>query len=235
MIRAYPIPFSEFARLLRFYPRGHVVRVMCLMLAFTGCRPSELERMYLTDGPDGCGIKNNHIYWLPGKRQTGYRKEFLPEWYIQELEEYRRTHRVYENKIFGIKYSVCRRYLHKDRVKIGGLWTERQEGPINKSYIGKADLKLQLKGFRKSFGSVIFKDFWEEFGDAGAAVQFTCQRMGHSNMGITVGHYIAGFRGCDVDRWRRWLKQEENIDCQTRIGDFNPVKPRIIKSLLATA
>lgn len=226
---SYPVPFSQFQRALQHFPRAHPIRVGLLILALTGARPSELEKMGL-ERADGGGLYGNKLYWRMGKNQKGWRSEPLPEWFLEELHEYRRAYPVRTSRLLHYNPVSLRRDLWKHRAALGGRWSEYAEktNPASK----KQELILQLKGFRKSFGCAVFAGYWEEFGDVTAAMEFTCARLGHSNRGITVANYLRHYKAAEVARWRRWLAGDYEVSDQARLLDYCLVKPTMRRTRL---
>lgn len=186
------VPYDAFKELLPALPYGSVLRVMTLMLAYTGMRESELDKCYVNNL---CG---NTFYWCLGKNQTNKRprKEVLPECYVQELAYYRQTNRVSQDKLFGVSAETYRRYFNKHREIVGGAWKEKERLPTRReNYV------LLIKSFRKNFQTIIFAYYYQKYGDAGVALEFTAKRMRHSSKNITAYHYIENFEKVQVEKW----------------------------------
>lgn len=184
------------------------------MLALTGCRLSELNGMRISN------IQGNIIYWRLGKNQKGWRKEALPDWYLKELQEYINTHRLKRDHLFGPSATSIRRYFNRDiRPYLGEEWQEKISHPgytIDERYI------LQLKSFRKSFGTTIFWREYQKWEDAGVALEFTSKRMCHSTTHMTAFHYLRNFETTEVELWDQFLSAKPVILEQRRVTDFYP-------------
>ncbi len=161
-------------------------RVMFTMLALTGCRLSEMDNMkqsYLKDG---------WLWWRLGKNQKNYRKVKLPDPFIQELKDYRESHRVPSDSLFGVEHRTFRRYFNRTiRKLLGGGWIEKTEALGCNGFT--EEYLLQLKGLRKSYQTLLFKAEYEKWGDPGVALQFTSKAMRHSSERITAYHYLVNF------------------------------------------
>lgn len=212
------VPYSAFRDLFNFLPRADPVRVMTLMLALTGCRLSELDRM-TTDGLSG-----NVLYWRLGKNQRGWRAEALPEWYLTELAEYHATHRTALGRLFGPSANTFRRYFNRDvRPYLGPAWQAKLRIPCN---VNDDPYVLKLKGFRKSFASTVFAREYRKWSDAGVALEFTSKRLKHSTAHMTAYHYLQHLETTEVDLWDQFLNADARLEEQRRLADFEPA-PRV--------
>jgi integrase len=208
------VPYSRFRELFHYLPRADPVRVMVLMLALTGCRLSELNRM-TTDGLTG-----NVLYWRLGKNQQGWRSEPLPAWYISELAEYRATHRSALGRLFGPSAYTLRRYFNRDvRPWLSAPWQRKRAHP---GYVGEEPYELQLKGFRKSFGTTVFWREYQHWRDAGVALEFASKRLKHSTTHMTAYHYLQHFEHVEVELWDQFLDAEAAPEAQRRLADYAP-------------
>lgn len=186
-IEGHTIPFRNAIEPIRFLPRGNVIRVMYTLAFLTGCRLCELDRMIPSM------LFDNWIYWFPGKRQTDFRKEKLPGWFLEELKLYRRHNRVPEDKFFGISHDSFRRYFNlyvRPKISIG--WREKRIVGFQSHGKFKTEYAFQLKGLRHNFQSVKFREELDKWKDAHVALEFTSKRMRHSSHRMTVYHYISG-------------------------------------------
>lgn len=211
---AVPLPYVRQALQLMAY--ASTERVMFQMLYYTGCRVSELDKM----SPDL--IHDNTIYWRPGKGQVGTRKEALPEPYIKELQEYRRTHRVAQNKLFAPKATTFRRYFDRDiRPNLGLAWNAKRR--IVRSGRFGNEYALQLKGLRKTFQTMVFVAEWKRWGAADVALEFTSKRVKHSSKHMTAHHYLQGFQSIKIMQISVLEPGQALEQCiQKRMLDFDP-------------
>lgn len=166
-------------------------RVMFTMLFLTGCRLTCLDRMRLRN------LHGEHLYWRPGKNQKGWRKERLPIEYLEELRAYRETHRVDQDRLFGIASETFRREFNRaSRPTLGPAW--RRKRPVMRNERLDLEYVYQLKGLRKDFQTLDFKRNYDELCDAGLAIEMTSKRMRHSSTKITARHYIENFDALGV-------------------------------------
>lgn len=208
------IRYKDFYDLLVNLPYGSAVRVMTLMLFYTGCRVIELNKMYLSN------LSGNTIYWHPGKNQKGFRKETLPEKFITELKYYRSVERCNSTQLFGINHISYRTLFNKLRPDIGGAWMVK-EGKISCDP-SKTAWKLQLKGARKTFQTILFKYFMDKYQDAGVAMEMISKRMRHSSRHMTAYHYIENYEVLDVDRWiDEFFCDKPRLESQTRLMEWD--------------
>ncbi len=212
------IPFDKVVEALRFMEYASEVRVMFGMLFLTGCRISELSNMK----PEF--LFGNILYWGLGKNQKGYRKERLPEFYLRELDEYRRTNRIPAGFLFGIDGNTLNRYFTRDvRPKLGKDWQRRRFKPRGNEF-GKGYV-YQLKGLRKTFQTLYFADQLKKWKSSEVALEMTSKKMRHSSRRVTAYHYLCEFDNLKIDRFRgtqpAYLLQNEG---QTRLMDFGLVR-----------
>jgi len=205
------IPYSSFKELLAVLPPGHNIRVPIILLALTGCRLCELNRM------KSGHLHGNALYWKPGKNQRGWRRETLPLWFVKELDEYRNRYRVPIGSIIGCSGQGLRRmFNHKTRGFLGPDWQIKASVPFS----GLRPHVLQLKGFRKSFATTIFWREYRKWRDAGVALEFASKRLRHSTKGMTAHHYLKEFDHVEVEGWDQFLNGEKALLVQARLPDF---------------
>jgi len=184
------------------------------MLALTGCRCKELDNMKISK------LFGNILYWGLGKNQNSWRKEEMSLNFIKELIYYRKTHRVYGDKLFGISSDTLRRYFNRDvRPYLSKEWQEKtfyqENGALKTCFV------YQLKGLRKDFQTLMFKKELEKWKDAGVALEFASKRMKHSSKHITAYHYLVNFDTLGIDNLSRFdPKNILNEMNQTRLMDF---------------
>lgn len=217
-VDSYAIPFGNVKEVLDLLEYGNQVRVMFEMLALTGCRISELDSFrvdQLHKVSDGWVV-----FWKPGKKQRGVRKERLPDAFVNELRYCREHFRVKGCRMFSFKSCTFRRRFNEFvRPLLSGAW--REVKPSGKRGRAPFEYVLQLKGMRKNFQTLLFAKEWQEWHDASFAMEKTCKRMRHHSKHITVNHYIENFERLDINKY---------VDCnpadllgvgvQKRLNDF---------------
>lgn len=174
---------------------GSTESVMFKMLFLTGCRISELDNMRRSMLIAGV------IHWQLGKNQRGWRKEQLPDVYLKELILYHENYRVYKDKIFSMSgKSLRRRFNSHIRQNLGSKWHERIP-TINKNSACKWEYRYNLKGLRKDFQTLLFKQQLDKWKDAGIALEFTSKKMRHSSTKLTAYHYLVNFDTLDISKY----------------------------------
>lgn len=177
------------------------------MLFFTGCRITELDRMHQSQ------IEENKIYWKLGKNQKQHRWEYLPQKYLEELIEYRKTHRVYGDRLFGVSSATFKSYFDKEmRSKLSSVWLERIR--VYGHNMHTWQYRYQIKGLRKNFQSLIFHQLWKKYNDANVAVLMVQKRMRHKSERITAIHYI---QECEHLQIQDYLKKDMEEIAQSAI------------------
>lgn len=180
------VPFSAIKNALNKMEYASTVRTIFLMLCISGCRLHAIETMRL------CMLQDGTLYFLPGKNQRKYLKVKLPDWYLVELAEYRRTHRVNSDHLFGASSESFRRYFLKEREHLGSEWLEKVFYPEKKGF--HDGYKLQLKGIRKTVATKTFHDEFVKWKDAGVALEMTSKKyFAHKNCSMTAYHYLREF------------------------------------------
>lgn len=183
---SYAIPLTDVSDAVRSMERGTDVREMFIMLALTGCRIKALDKMR----PEK--IMNGYLYYEPGKKQGGLIKIRMPEWYLEELKNYREHRRVAGNKMFGISSETFRRYFNRDvRAKLPESWKKSLMVPYVDGL--KREYLYELKGLRKNYQTLEFAKQFKHWGNPEIALQFTSKKMKHSNTRITAHHYLQNF------------------------------------------
>lgn len=179
------VPFVECKKAISRMHYASTERVMFIMLVLTGCRLQALDTMFSS------WLINGVLYYHPGKNQKQYLKTPLPNWYLKELCEYRKNHRIWGDHLFSCTADAFRRYFVRIRPSLGYAWTETALMPhhnlCRESYV------LQLKGIRKMFWTMEFKRQLEEWKDAGVALEMTSKKAAHSTTHMTAYHYLRDF------------------------------------------
>lgn len=210
------IPFLEAQRLFDRLPFGDPIRVMCRVMLYTGCRGRELNRMMRSSMHEGW------IFWELGKNQTGNtRHEKLPADLLAEIVDYRGTHRIAGDKLFGITYETMARYFNRDvRPLLGGQWTQKALCKKKGKFAWKH--RLQLRGFRKTFQTYLFWQYYQKYKDAGFAVECVSKRMKHHSKQITAYHYIQNFEVLGILDYELNIPIEDVLQgrSQLRIDEF---------------
>lgn len=180
------IPLDEVQRAFDTLSYGSSTRVMFGMLALTGCRMRELDRMRRSM------VYGDVLHWFLGKRQRHVRKVRLPGWFWSELRYHWSLERPPLDRMFSISAETFRRYFNRDaRPLLGGVWEERAV-----RYQGERvvyGFRYQLNGLRKNYQTLRFSSQWQRWRDAQVAVEFTSKEMKHKSTHITCHHYIENF------------------------------------------
>lgn len=205
------IPLLEVKKVLDFMTYASTTRVMFGMLFWTGSRICELDNMKRGNIYDG------YVYWKTGKNQNSYRKEKLPGYFIEELQEYWHTHRILGDQIFSCKADSFRRRFNKDvRPNLGDAW--REERLVYKQSKLTRENILQLKGLRKTFQTYVFAQELYKWDNPEIALQFTSKKMRHSSTRITAYHYLNNFDVLGIDH-QNFTKPFVEVR-QKRLMDF---------------
>ena len=195
------IPFENVIEALNYMAYGSTERVMFKMLYYTGARISELDNMKISM------LFGNKLHWELGKNQHGIRSEELPEDFIKELIFYRKGHRVYGDKIFGISNETFGRYFNKFiRSKLPSPWQAKKlvfrHGKAGIGYV------LQIKGLRKNKATLGFWKEYTKWKNSDVALEFACKKMQHSSKRITAVHYIENFEALRLERFGTYTTEE---------------------------
>lgn len=207
------IPLSEIKKVFSVLECGSTTSVYFKILTFTGCRVCEIENMR----PE-C-LEGNVLYWEKGKNQTGWRKAILPHSLVKEIERYRETHNVPQNRLFAAKGHSFRRYFNRDvRPLLGPEWQmiKKSFDRVNKTY------KLQLKGLRKTFATLEYLARLNEWDDPIIALECVSKQLGHSTQHMTFYHYIREFETLGIKKGSNPFNLKElAAETQTRLGQFS--------------
>ena len=209
------IPFHLVDDMLAKMPYASMISVALKLLCYTGCRISELQNMKVSN------IHENWIYWGCGKNQLGEtRKEYLPNYLLKEIQEYRKKHKVTSDGIICIKgKTLSRKFNDEYRPMLGKEWLEKTQDFTNKRC--RMQYKYQLKGFRKNFATLLFIYYWRKYQDAGVGVEMTSKRMRHSCREITAYHYIETANQIDAEHFQGMLPFQVIKQLkQKRVFDF---------------
>jgi integrase len=207
------IPFEHITELLDYLGYADTYTVALKLLMFTGCRISELDHMYMDHILDG------YIYWKTGKTGKS-RKEFLPDEFINEINVYRTLKRVHCKTVIHVKSQTFRRKFNLNiRPNLGHAWNNKK--PFLRKGGFHYEFKLQLKGFRKNFATLLFMYFWNKYNDPTLAALMVSKRMVHSSQHITANHYIQTTFDISAKDCMGLMPFEilPNVK-QTRIADF---------------
>lgn len=207
------IPPSEIRTAIEGMRYGSPERVMFRMLAITGCRIACLDKMTMQH------LSGRFIYWETSKVGGKWRKEHLPDDYLEELAAYRTEYRANGKRLFGISGESFVRYFNRDiRPHLGGLWNVKTNQPTTDGF-GQQYL-LKIKGLRKSFSTYDFARNYAKWKDADVALEMTSKRMKHSTAHITAHHYIENFDALGIKKVTTDLDPLKNLSNQMRILDF---------------
>ena len=199
------IPFEDVVGAIEKMQYGSTERVMFQMLFITGCRITELDNMNFDK------IFPYHkggyiIFWKKGKNQNGLRKERLSIRFYRELLHYRKHNRVYLNQLFGVKAQTFTRYFNRDiRPILSSEWKRKAPNPENN---WKLEHIYKVKGLRKDFWTLDYKNNLEKFKSPEIALEQTCKRAGHHSKHITYNHYIQSFDDLKIDKFAGMTPEE---------------------------
>jgi hypothetical protein len=88
---------------------------------------------------------------------------------------------------------------------------------------------LQMKSLRKSFATITFWHYWEEYKDASVGMYMTCKHMKHSTTGMTVSHYIEQGDRMNREKWKGYTpSQILNLITQQHLKVFRDEEKDII-------
>jgi integrase len=185
------MPPERVTEMLNFLGYASDERVMFRMLQITGCRIQELDQM------TRAYLQGDILYWPLGKNQHSWRKEKLPEDYLEELRVYWERRGCPANKFFAVAAETFRGYFkHFVRHQLSPAWQERRRVATNAGFT--FEYVLQLKGLRKSYQTMVFAEELRRWKDPGVALEFTSKRMKHSSTRITAYHYIQNFEDLGI-------------------------------------
>lgn len=210
------IPFPEVIRVLQFMEYGATCRVMFFMGALTGCRIEEYKNMVWSE------LHGNWFFWHPGKNQKGYRKAWLPDYFIAELRYYQKNNRVYGDRIFGIDGKTFARYFNRDiRPHLGEAWqikckVNKRDGLVQYEYI------YRLKALRKNWATHKFARLNDKWKNAQIALEFVCKEMKHSSSRITIYHYFVNFEILEIEKYKHLEMHEilKDANAQAKLKGF---------------
>ena len=209
------IPFNFAVEPINILPYGSALRIMYQALFITGCRIRELDNFKKTN------LYGEWFYWELGKAGHKWRKERLPESFLDELKHYRDHYRIYNNKLFGIKAETFVREFNRDvRPLLSKGWSEKRFKPCKSNFT--TEYIYQMKGLRKNFMTLEFARQLDKWKDPSIAIEMTSKRAKHSSKNITVYHYIESFDSLNVNRFKEYTPaQIMGLKNQTRILDYN--------------
>lgn len=214
---SHAIPFSKVIEAVNYMQYGSAERAMFEMLFLTGCRMRELNEMRKSM------LFGNMLYWKLGKNQKSHRHIKLPDRYMAELRYYWEHNRIFHDMMFGISSNTLRRNFNKFiRPNLSKEWNEKM--PCMSSGFLDLDFVYQLKGLRKDFQTLEFKNQLDKWDDAAVALEFTSKEMKHSSSRITAFHYIVNFDQLEINRYPNMTPQDilNSSQIQKRLLDFIP-------------
>lgn len=190
---SYIIPIMETKKLIEVMEYGSTHRVAVLLLILTGARIREITRLTTFD------FYQDYVFISLGKNQKGKRKERLPQWFLQELDFYMTHNSFVANRLFPFNSNELLQYFNKYiRQKVGGNWLKKT--PYSKGNMVGTEWYYQLKGFRHTYQSLKFVNYYDKYKDAGLSAELVSKDMKHHCRALTVRHYL----NPDVDELRRY-------------------------------
>lgn len=216
VVESKAIPFDKVMEVIQKVQYGCHESVMFKFLMLSGCRVKELDYLRIS-------LLCGNIVYIPlGKNQKGHRKIKLPQHYLTELSYYRKTHRIYSDKVFGINNTTFRRAFNtKIRPKLSKSWVEK-EMRLRKGGIPYKFYKFGLNGLRKNYQTILYKLQLIKWGSPEMAVEMTSKLMKHSSRKITCYHYIQNFDNLNIERYM-YMTPDQLLKSgaeQTRLQDY---------------
>jgi integrase len=192
----YAIPIQELRNILKFLKYNRLKHhqtnyMMTLWAILTGCRLKELENMTST------AFKGHWFFWKKGKNQKGYRKAYIPDYALKEMQKYRNSTNVPRLKLFPKNTDSYRRQMNSIRKKLSIQWNKHIDA-FEGNKVSEDEYELQLKGFRKTFATFTFFKFYKEFNSYEVAYLMTCKEFGHGSKHMTADHYIEEKKRTDI-------------------------------------
>lgn len=198
---AQPIPYEDIIQAVKNMEYASEIRIMFEMKFLTGCRSKALDEMEYER------IIGTTIYFRPGKNQKGWCSEELPQWYIEELKEYRLKHPMKKGKLFHIKSETMTHYFNRDiRPRLKGRWQEVRPIPVKGGF--EYVYSLTLSGLRKSHKTLDFYKLYKEIGDASIAAELASKKFKHNTTRMTLHHYISLFNKEYLDHWCQYSAEQ---------------------------
>lgn len=195
------IPIDDVIRALQKLPYGNVHRCMMSMRFLTGCRNSELDNMMKSR------IINGAIYWKKGKNQKGYRKEKLPDKFIEELKYMWQCNHTKLDAVFPITAETFMTQFNKlIRPVLGGKWLLKKPALFHN--FARLTYIYQLSYLRKDFFTLDNANNYNRFKSLDVALYMTQKRMGHHCAYMTQAHYIQSWKSLDMDKYGSLSIQE---------------------------
>lgn len=195
------IPYEEIREAFQALPYASLARIGFGLLACTGCRTIELSHYNPQRGMKIHNIKDNTIYWRPGKSQQGYRKENLDPRFVTELEQYRLANTMNGDSIIGVQADSFRKAFHNHRKQKLPRWEDKKP-TMYKGTLAEKN-QYSLAGLRKSFITHETYQEIERLKDTHLACMAIAQRMLHTTTHIPEYHYIRDFKKLNLEKWGR--------------------------------
>lgn len=191
-----------------------------LEILFTsGARLSEVKKMHLK------ARFGNFQAWKLGKNQTGMmRQEYFPDSLWTKILRGMDKDKHSSDLICDLEGKTILRYFNRDiRPHLSLEWRQKVRVLRNKggSLSVGYEYKYQLKGFRKTFATLMFAYFWKKYGSADIALEKVSKRMKHNSKWMTMNHYVDMCRQIDAMKYCDQLPFEHlSGETQSNIADF---------------
>lgn len=213
------ISFSNVCKAVNFLPYASQYRCMFLMLALTGMRIAELDRCFKSN------LQGRVLIWRLGKNQRTWRKELLPDFFVNELKVFWQNEPTKGDKMFLCSAESFTRKFHKLRPKIGGEWNKKVKTK-GRNTQWAYDWVLQLKNLRKNFWTFDYYRNLQKFPEH-LALLLTARRARHKSEFITGVHYAGNFDKLECERYKSYEMAQvlERGVCQKRLDDFGISPP----------
>lgn len=208
------IPLRLVVELVMYLEYATPLRVAIKLLAYTGCRLSEIRKMRRSNIVDG------FLFWQCGKNQTESRKEFLPPDFMTEIDDCMKRSRHRSDIICDLcGKTVLREFNKLVRPNLSSEWREQRVTMQNE--ILKYEYKYQLRGLRKNFATLLFWHLWKKYDSSEVALEMVSKRMRHSSQHMTAYHYVESADQIEAAKYAHLLPFElVATSYQARIGDY---------------
>lgn len=202
---------KQFREILHFCGYGSTFSVFFQLLAYTGCRINETNKLSIRLR------SGNMLYWKVGKNQTGYRKAHIPPFLWEEIEVYRLTHRIYKDALLGAHGKhIVDRFNKQVRPCLSPAWNKKIVG-IVKHELVEQEFDLQAKAFRKLYATVFFFRKWKLTGESAIALEWVCQEMKHSSVRMTANHYVQLALSPVIEEWVAHYELPQKQEIQEKL------------------
>lgn len=200
----YAVKFEHQAQLIDWFPEGHEKRIAIALMACTGMRVLELDRVKPSSFWWDRKNQKMHLIWLTVKSKPQQRNEILPDWLLHELDiffkRYFKGH-GWDDRLFNFKAESLPSWLNKfAKPHLGGIFDALRPRFKGGSIIDEH--VVQLKGLRHAFAATVFWNLSRIYG-CEMAIHMVSKRMRHSSTMVTARHYASDVQYLkdELDLW----------------------------------